>query len=113
MLFDSRNISSFANSQAKFIRVGNEIYIIGPEENLKFHIELAKKEKVLERIEVLKVQNPDSVDGGQLFFSGKLIRVGLSSTTLDIPLTEKAREITLQVLKKHLPDYSIKSVSDV
>ena len=113
MLFDSRNLKGWENIQTKFLRVGNEIYIIGQEENLKFHIELAKKEKILERIEDFKIQNPDSIDGGVMFIENKLIRIGLSSSSLDIPLTEKARTETLKVLNKHLPEYSIKLVSEI
>lgn len=112
MLLDTRVLTGKDSFNAKFIRVGNEIYIIGSQDKLTYHIELAEKHKVLERLNYLKSQNPESVDGGMMFVSGPVIRIGSASTTLSVPMVDEARKITVKKLKREYPSFSIKEVND-
>lgn len=112
MHLDARVLTGEDNFQTKFLRVGNEIFIIGPDEKLSFHIELAKKEKIYARIEDLRTQNPDMLDGGKIYISGRVVRIGDVSTTLSLPLTEKGRKETIQVLKRKYPSFSIKEITE-
>ena len=105
-------LSGLDNFQTKFLRVGNEIYINDPEGVPLLHIELAEKEKILERINRLREQDIEQIDGGMMFVEGRVISFGGSSTTLSIPITNQARNITVLNLKKMMPDYSIKDVSE-
>ena len=54
MLIDTRYFKEHTNFESKFLRVGNEIYITEPNDVRTFHVDLAKKEKVLERIEFFR-----------------------------------------------------------
>lgn len=112
MILSTRILSGKDEFQAKFIRVGNEVYFIGPHDEVSFHIELAKKEKILERIDELKVQNPELLDGGMLYINGRVIRIGGVSTTLSLPINEKGRKNTIAVLKKQFPSYSVKELGE-
>lgn len=97
---------------SKFLRVGNEVYITDPGDTATLHINLAKKDKIYDRIIELKAQNPNNIDGGLIFISGKVIRIGSASTSLSIPLVDKARKNTINILKKEFPNYSIKELAD-
>lgn len=112
MILDSKFLSGFEKLNTKFVRVGNDIFIMGPEEDLGFHVDLARREKVLERLEHLKEQDKDNVDGGMIYISGRIVRVGSASTSLGIPLTDKARKLTIKRLQMKYPSLSIKELSD-
>lgn len=112
MLFDARVLSGRDRFQTKFLRVRNEIYIIGPEDKVSYHVELAKENKIYEQIEELREQNPESVDGGKFYIDGRVLRVGDVSTTLSLPVSEKARKQTIQVLKHKYPSFSIKELNE-
>lgn len=110
MLFDLTSLIGNENFESKFIRIGNDIYITEQNDLKTLHIELAKQHKIDERVEFLKNNNPDEVDGGIIFLSGTVLRIGSVSTSLGIPLTNQAREITLEKLKKRIPRYSIRDL---
>lgn len=93
--------------ESKFIRVGSDFYITDYNDLKTLHIDLAKKHKIDERIEYLKNNNSGEVDGGMIFVNGTVIRIGSASSSLGIPLTNHARAITLEKLKKRIPRYSI------
>lgn len=112
MLLDLTSLTPGSNFQCKFIRVGNEVHISEPGDIDTLHIQLAKKDKILERVENLKRETADEVDGGILFIQGHVIQVGSSSATLSVPLTDRARKITLQKLKHKNPEFHIKEVMD-
>lgn len=112
MLFNPRVLVEVDSFQAKFIRVGNEIYFIGPSDEVSFHIELAKKEKILERIEDLRDDKPEMLDGGMLYINGRVIRIGGVSTTLSLPINDKGRKNTVAVLRKQIPSFSVKELND-
>jgi hypothetical protein len=112
MLLHIRSLTGKEHFTSKFIRVGNEVYIIGPDDDLTYHKELAEKHKILERIEHFKNQDPEMVDGGMMFVSGPVIRIGAASTSLSIPTVDRARKQTILKLRREYPAFSIKEVSD-
>ncbi len=111
MLLDLSVFTGGEQFQSKFIRVGNEIYITQPNDLTTLHIQLAEMHKVLDRIYDWKTGNKNEVDGGEIFVEGKVIRFGYHSTSLGLPLTQKARDITVQRLKKRNPSFSIRDLS--
>ena len=113
MLFDPPNLFGFESFQSKFVRVGNEIHVTEHDDLSTLHKDLAEKDKILQRVTDLKQQNPEDVDGGILFISGRTIQVGSASSSLSIPTIQKARDLTIQKLKKKRPDYNIKKINDV
>lgn len=110
MVLDAHILGGDKKFESKFVRVGNEIYITEPGDLKTLHVELSKKDKVLERIYELKSQEPNNVDGGIIFVEGRIIQVGSHSTSLSLPLTKEARKITLQKLKQSFPDFNIKEL---
>lgn len=110
MQLNANYLSGGGKFYCKFLRVGNEIYVSGYDDLRTIHIELARRDKVLERIEHLMRESKDEVDGGIMFVTGKIIQIGSHSTSLSIPLTKKARDKTLQKLKQHFPDFNIKEL---
>ena len=112
MILEPANLIGEEKFESKFVRIGNDIYITDPDDLQTLHIQLAEKHNILERVNFLKSNNRDEVDGGIIFFSPGVIRIGSASTSLSIPLTNKAREITLVKLKKRMPKYSIREVSE-
>lgn len=112
MLFQTYLLSSFETFQTKFIRVGNEIYLVDPNTPSLLHGQLAKKDKLTDRLKDLKTQNPDILDAGMFFLDHKILRIGGSSSALNLPLTGQGRKNTIQVLKKLLPSYSIKELAE-
>jgi|SRR3989344_3679413 len=112
MILSTRVLSGRDEFQSKFVRTGNEVYFIGPNDEVSFHIELAKKEKILERIDDLKIQSPELLDGGMLYINGRVIRIGGVSTTLLLPINDKGRKNTVSVLKKQFPSFSVKELSE-
>ncbi len=112
MLFDPAGLLGNENFQSKFVRVGNEIHVTEPDDLSTIHMDMAEKDKILQRALDLKQQNPDDVDGGIIFVSGRTIQVGSASTSLSVPITQRARDLTIQKLKRRRPDYNIKEVSE-
>ena len=111
MLLDLKSLPELGNISTKFIRIGDEIYIIGEEEEgLVFHRELAQKHKVLEKVEDLRTVRPDDLDGGMIYIQGKIVRIGSSSDSLGIPLTTKARRRTIDKLQDRHPSFSVKEL---
>lgn len=110
MQLDPHYLKENTSFQSKFLRVGNEVYVTGYDDLRTLHNELAGKDKILERIEHLKRESKDEVDGGIIFVSGKLIQIGSHSTSLSIPLTTRARKITLQKLKYSFPEFNVKEL---
>lgn len=111
MLLDLSTFNGTEKFESKFLRVGNEIYITEPDDLETFHYQLAEKHEVLERIKDWKTGNKDEVDGGRIFVDGMVIRIGANSTSLGLPLTQKARDITVQKLKRKNPKFSIRDLS--
>jgi len=110
MLLDSHYLKTHTNFEAKFLRVGNEVYITEANDLKTLHIELAELEKVDERIEFFKVQSKDMVDGGLVFVMGRSIQIGSASSSLSIPLTVKARKETVKKIKDMYPEFSVKEL---
>ena len=104
MLLDSHYLKDHKNFEAKFIRIGNEVYLTAPGDLETLHKELAEKEKVLERIEFFRKQDKDMVDGGLLFINGRTIQLGSASSSLSIPETVKARRETVKKIKDLYPE---------
>jgi len=111
MLLDLSTFMGTEQFQSKFIRVGNDVFITNPDDLTTLHIQLAELHKVLDRIYDSKTGNKDEVDGGEIFVDRKVIRIGSHSTSLGLPLTQKARDITVQKLKKRNPKFSIRDLS--
>jgi hypothetical protein len=111
MLLDLSTFTGSEEFHSKFIRVGNEVYITQPNDLTTFHSQLAELHKVLERINDWKTGNKDEVDGGEIFVNGMVIRIGAHSEGLGLPLTQKARDITVRKLKRRNPKFSIKDLS--
>jgi hypothetical protein len=111
MLLDLSTFTGTEQFQSKFIRVGNEVYITSPNDLMTLHIQLAEMHKVLDRIYDWKSGNKDEVDGGEIFVDGMVIRIGSHSTSLGLPLTQKARDITVRKLKRKNPKFSIRDLS--
>ncbi len=112
MLLDPNNLIGDESFESKFVRVGNDLYITDPNDLTTLHIQLAEKHKILERIYFMKENNQDEIDGGIIFFTPGVIRIGSASTSLSIPLTKKARFITLDKLKKRMQRYSIRELTE-
>lgn len=110
MLLDSRYLKDHRNFEAKFIRVGNEVYITEPNDLATLHKELAEKEKVYERIEFFRVQDKDMVDGGLIFVNGRTVQIGSASSSLSIPQTVKARRETVKKIKDLYPECLVKEL---
>lgn len=110
MLLDSHYLKTHTNFEAKFLRVGNEVYLTEPNDLKTLHVELAVKEKVDERIEFFKTQTPDMVDGGLVFVTGRSIQIGSASSSLSIPITVKARKETVKKIKDMYPEFSVKEL---
>lgn len=110
MQLNSHHLKENTSFQSKFLRVGNEVYVTEANDLKTFHIQLARRDKVLERIEHLKRESKDEVDGGIIFVLGKLIQIGSHSTSLSVPLTTRARKITLQKLKYSFPEFNVKEL---
>lgn len=98
--------------KCKFIRVGGEVYIGSPDDLSTLHIEIVKKDKILERVLQLKEQDRNEVDGGVLYVSGKMVWVGGVSDSLGIPLTSIAREKTIKRLGERFPSLSVKMLGE-
>ena len=111
MLLDLSTFTGNEQFQVKFIRVANEVYITKPDDLTTLHIQLAEEHKVLDRIYDWKSGNQNEIDGGEMFVSGKVIRIGSHSTSLGLPLTQKARDITVQRMKRKNPSFSIRDLS--
>jgi len=112
MLLTARDLTGSVKFDSKFVRVGNEVYITEANDIRTIHRELAEKHKILDRVYDLKEQNPDNVDGGYIFVSGRLIKIAASSTSLSLPLTDEARKNTIKILKRSFPDFSIKELAE-
>ncbi len=112
MLLDPNSLIGDESFESKFIRVGNDVYLTDPNDLRTMHVELAVKHKVLERVDYLKSNNPDEIDGGIIFFTPGVVRVGSASTSLSVPLTNRARMITLDKLKKRMQRYSVREVAE-
>ena len=110
MLLDSRYLKEHTNFESKFLRVGNEVYITEPNDVKTFHIELAEKEKVLERIEFFRKGEKDAIDGGRIFVFGRTVQVGSASSTLSLPLTNKARRETVNKIKDMYPEFLVQEL---
>ncbi len=110
MLLDSAYLKTHTNFESKFLRVGNEVYITDPNDISTFHIELAEKEKVLERIEFFRKGDKDSIDGGRVFVTGRTVQIGSASSTLSLPLTNKARRETVKKIKDLYPEFLVKEL---
>ncbi len=110
MLLDSRYLTEHKHFEAKFIRVGNEVYITEPNDLKTLHIELAEKEKVLERINYFKLQDADMVDGGIVFVGGRSVQIGSASSSLSIPMSVKARRETVKKIKDLYPEFMVKEL---
>lgn len=110
MLLDSHYLKTHINFEAKFIRVGNEVYITEPNDLKTLHVELAEKDKVLERIEFFKEQDVDRIDGGIIFVGGRTIQIGSASSSLSIPQSVKARRETVKKIKDMYPEFSVKEL---
>ncbi len=113
MVLSDMYLTGIEHFESKFIRVGNEVYITDPDDVTTPHYKLAEKHKISERIEQLKEQQKDEVDGGLIFITGRIIRIGAASETLEIPLSERARKITIQKLVKQMPDFNIQEVASI
>jgi hypothetical protein len=111
MLLDLSLFTGTEQFHSKFIRVGNEVYITNPDDLTTLHAQLAEMHKVLDRIYDWKTGNKDEVDGGEIFVQGMVIRIGAHSEGLGLPLTQKARDITVRKLKKKNPKFSIRDLS--
>lgn len=107
MILDRNTFLIYEAFQALFIRIGNDVYISEPGETSITHKTFAKKEKILEKIEITRLQSEDEVDGGMIFVNSKLIKLASEASSLDIPLTKRAREITLQRLRYQNPSFNI------
>jgi hypothetical protein len=112
MLLDPRELVGNENFQSKFIRIGNDVYITEPDDLKTLHVDLAKSHNIEERIEFLKNNNPNEVDGGLIFIQSTMIRIGSASSSLGVPLTNEARAITLEKLKKRIPKYSVRELME-
>lgn len=110
MQLDAHFLEENGEFESKFLRAGNEVYVTEADDLKTLHIELAGRDKVLDRIEHLIMESKDEVDGGIIFVSGKIIQIGSHSTSLSLPITKKARKETLQKLKQQFPDYNIKEL---
>lgn len=113
MVLSEMYLTGIEHFESKFIRVGNDVYITDPDDIATLHYQLAEKHKISERIEQLKEQQKDEVDGGLIFISGRIIRIGAASDSLGIPVTERARRVTLQKLIKQMPDFNIQEVASI
>jgi hypothetical protein len=110
MLIDTRYFKEHTNFESKFLRVGNEIYITQPNDVKTFHVDLAKIEKVLDRIEFFRRDDQDSIDGGRIFVYGRTIQIGSASSTLSLPLTQKARRETVKKIKDLYPEFLVQEL---
>lgn len=102
-------ISGLERYTSKILRIKEAVYTTDPNVTDIQHIELAKVHGVLEIIELLARQEPDEVDGGLLELIGTTIVIGGFAATLDIPVTEKARDITVERIKQLSPGYEVYS----
>lgn len=107
MLLNPADLKGNEKFESKFVRVRNDLFITDYNDTDTLHINLARKHKLLDKIEDLKSQNPSEIDGGIIFVDGKRIQIGSSSTSLELPLTQDARDNTLQKIQRRLPDFNV------
>src|SRR5947209_5596314 len=96
------------NGQMQFIRTGQNIFV--PERNQQIdHRELAEEFDITDFIKVLKKIAPDQVDAGFVE-----IRMDIYTTVIDgqseeleLPITCKAREITIVTFQKYNPGHRV------
>lgn len=110
MLLDTIYLREHTNFESKFLRVGNEIYLTEPNDIKTAHFELAEKEKVADRIEFFRKNDKDMVDGGRVFVYGRSIQIGSASSTLSLPITQKARRETVKRMKDLYPSFLVKEL---
>lgn len=81
--------------QSRFIRIDSNIYI--PEPRFKMnHSDLAKLDGIFPLIRDLRTSEPDRVDAGNFGVADESINLIGGSTTLYLPLSERARLISIE-----------------
>lgn len=96
----------------KFERVRRDIYVTQPGDLDTEHRKMAILLEILGKIALLRENEPDEVDAGDLRIvnleSRKEIVVANFSTTLGLPVTDIARERTLFTIGDQSPGFNIK-----
>lgn len=91
----------------KIIRVGRNVFSTSPGDLSTLHESLADDMGVIEVIQSLKITSPDELDGLTLQFLGNRAVAKGDSSTLRLPMSKKARTITLELLREETPDFPI------
>ncbi len=89
-----------------FIRVRKKLYVHSRHLLLE-HKDLAQLEDILEGVSRLREKQNNEVDAGRFRFSGKDLFVDGYSSSLELPLSREAREITLRQVRLQTPGYAI------
>jgi hypothetical protein len=89
--------------ETKFIRIASDIYTTEFGDTEIIHDAFAGKEGLIEEIDRRKIEQPETVDGGY-YTIFKLdppqIVIGSSSSSLKIPVTSTARDVTLVLFQE-------------
>ena len=94
---------------SKFVRVEQTIVVTEAGDYLRRHSVLVREEGLSGQLESVRRTNPDGVDAGTFSISDgrKTIYIRNESSTLDLPMTKKARENTRDLFEKLSPGYSV------
>jgi hypothetical protein len=82
--------------ELKFIRLESSIWISSTRSPLLRHSELAGTEKIEDKVRRMRRLQPSQVDGGIFRSLGYEIIVGGDASTLLIPVSKEARDITIR-----------------
>ncbi len=103
---------SVAIYEQKLIRVEEELFSTEQGDMGTFHDYLAHQDGVLAEIEELKRKDPDSVDGCKLAFYGTYGVVYGDSSRLRLPMSTRARGITVQLVQAATLSFEIREGKD-
>jgi len=94
------------NFETNFVRVG-EIFYVPPRQFILVHKDLAQFENILGEVLGLREGDINAVDAGSFnFIEGELLVRG-GSSSLRLPLSQLARQITLELARIQTPGYTV------
>lgn len=92
----------------KLLRVDSKLVTGAPNDQSTQFPDLAKSEGIFETLRRRVIEDPDAGDAAVLYvFPNQKINVTQESSSLGLPLTQRAREITIEQVRQLSPDYDV------
>ncbi|OGE33224.1 hypothetical protein A3C59_01255 [Candidatus Daviesbacteria bacterium RIFCSPHIGHO2_02_FULL_36_13] len=98
--------ASPSESETKFVRARETIFLPPPGVWMQ-HDNIVRLEDILEEVQRLRTEEPDTVDAGVFRFREGNLFVYDYSSSLRLPLSKTAREITLAQFRSQTPGYEV------